>query len=123
MTDLNPEIWNNPTLGRAANNLRLDVLEKQEKENRHAKLEGRKPRTVYAENDYPMYEVEKNRPSRATVIHFTDEQEHEVPNPGGTPHKDRDYKTHPDAKQTDETSSPTEEKSKAGSSSEKTTKK
>lgn len=46
MSDLDPEIWNNPTLGEAANLERLDVRTAQDAENRAAKLEGREPLEV-----------------------------------------------------------------------------
>lgn len=84
MTDLDPEIWNNPTLGAAANNARLDVIEKQELENRNAKLEDREPREVIVDNDYPGWVQPVNErtgtvPSNAQVVHFADEQQNDIP--------------------------------------------
>ena len=89
MTDLDPEIWNNPTLGAAANNTRLDALEKQQLENRNAKLEGREPREVIVDNDYPGWKPDVNPrtgtvSSNVQVVHFADEKEHEKPNTGKT---------------------------------------
>jgi hypothetical protein len=83
MTDLNPEIWNNPTLGKAAHNERLDRLEKQQHEDRAARLENREPREVVVENDYPDWtpQVQERTgtvPSNAVVVHFADEQPHDV---------------------------------------------
>ena len=55
MTDLDPAIWDNETLGAAANGVFLDVLEKQQLENRAAAIEGRPARIVKRENRYPGY--------------------------------------------------------------------
>jgi hypothetical protein len=55
MTDLDPEIWNNPTLGSATTTPFLDVLEEQELENRRAKAEGRKPMVAKRDIVYPDY--------------------------------------------------------------------
>lgn len=84
MTDLNPEIWDNETLGAAANNTRLEVVEKQELENRNAKLEGREPREVIVDNNYPGWTPDVNPrtgtvPSNAQVVHFADENQNDVP--------------------------------------------
>lgn len=46
MVDLNPEIWNNPTLGEAVNLPFLDELEAQIMEDYAARVEGREPRRV-----------------------------------------------------------------------------
>lgn len=83
MTDLDPEIWDNPTLGAAANNKRLDVEEKQEWENRNAKLEDREPREVVVDNNYPGWtpDVQERTgtvPSNAAVVHFADENPNDV---------------------------------------------
>lgn len=80
MSELNPEIWNNPTLGAAANNERLDRIEKQYLEDRNAKLEDREPREVKVDNDYPGWEPEKWN-SHSTVVHFSDEQGNDVEKP------------------------------------------
>ena len=84
MSELNPEIWDNKTLGAAAQNQNLDVLEKQQIEDRNAKIEEREPREVVHENYYPGWEPEKNRPSYASNVHFADEQENDVPTGGET---------------------------------------
>lgn len=83
MVDVNPEIWNNETLGDAAHNERLDRLEKQQHEDRSAKLEGREPREVVVENTYPGWAPETNPrtgtvSSNFTPVHFADEQPFEV---------------------------------------------
>lgn len=89
MTDLDPAIWDNPTLGAAANNTRLDVIEKQELENRNAKIEGREPREVVVDNTYPGYvqpvsERTGTVPSNAQVVHFADEQQNDIPVDSGS---------------------------------------
>lgn len=78
MTDLDPEIWNNPTLGAAAKNPRLDVIEAQEIEDRAAKIEGREPLEVVAENDYPGWtppvdERTGTTPSNFNVLQYVEE--------------------------------------------------
>lgn len=78
MTDLDPAIWDNPTLGAAANNPRLDAIEKQEIEDRNAKLEGREPLPVVVDNNYPGWTPDVNPrtgtvPSNAEVVHFADD--------------------------------------------------
>lgn len=100
MTDLDPAIWDNPTLGKAANNRRLDVVEKQELENRNAKLEGREPREVIVDNDYPGWDYDRNGavPSTAPVVHFADEQLNDIPQTGET--------ENPEPEGTDETEEP-----------------
>lgn len=55
MTDLNPEIWENETLGAATNGVFLDQLEKQQLENRSAAIEQRPARIVKRENRYPGF--------------------------------------------------------------------
>ena len=84
MTDLDPAIWDNPTLGAAANNERLDRLEKQQHEDRAAKLEDREPRNVVVDNTYPDWTPEVSPrtgtvPSNYTVVHFADENQNDVP--------------------------------------------
>jgi hypothetical protein len=84
MTDLDPAIWDNPTLGAAANNERLDAIEKQQLENRNAKLEDREPREVVVENTYPDWKPELNPrtgtvASNYQVVHFADEQQSDIP--------------------------------------------
>jgi hypothetical protein len=90
MTDIDPEIWNNPTLGAAANNERLDRLEKQQLEDRNAKLENREPREVVVDNTYPGWTPELDSrtgtvPSNLQVVHFADEQPNDIPVDSGVP--------------------------------------
>ena len=83
MTDLDPAIWDNPTLGAAANNKRLDVIERQELEDWSAKCENREPREIVAENTYPGWKPEVNPKtdtvaSNFTPVRFVDEQPSDV---------------------------------------------
>lgn len=71
MVDVNPEIWENKTLGAASNGLFLDALEAQQQENRRAVLEEREPLTVKRENRYPGFE-EGKVDSQHTGITFGD---------------------------------------------------
>lgn len=84
MTDLNPEIWDNPTLGAAAQNENLDRVEKQQQEDRSAKIEGREPREVVVDNTYPGWKPEVSAktdtvPSNYQTVHFADEQQADIP--------------------------------------------
>lgn len=84
MTDLDPEIWNNPTLGAAAQNVRLDQLEKQQWEDRNAKIEGREPREIVVENNYPGWIAPTSErtgtvPSNYDPVHFADERQNDIP--------------------------------------------
>lgn len=84
MTDLNPEIWDNPTLGAAAPNENLDRLEKQQIEDRAAKFEDREPREVVVDNTYPGWTPEVSErtgtvPSNYQTVHFADEQQADIP--------------------------------------------
>jgi hypothetical protein len=84
MTDLDPEIFDNPTLGAAAPNVNLDQVTAQEIENRAAKFEKREPREIVVENNYPGYKPEVS-PVTGTVssnyqtVHFADEQQADIP--------------------------------------------
>jgi hypothetical protein len=53
MTDLDPEIWNNKTLGEAANGQFADEMQMQAIEDRAAKLENREPMLVRRIHRYP----------------------------------------------------------------------
>ena len=53
MVDLDPEIWENKTLGEAANLDTLDVRTAQEVEDRAARIEGREPLRVVRIHNYP----------------------------------------------------------------------
>lgn len=84
MTELNPEIWDNPTLGAAANNERLDRVERQQHEDRAAKLENREPREIVVENTYPDWTPEVAQrtgtvPSNYQVVHYADERPNDIP--------------------------------------------
>lgn len=93
MTDLDPAIWENPTLGEAAHNERLDRLEKQQHEDRAARLEGREPREVVVDNTYPDWTPEVNErtgtvPSNYQTVHFADENPNDIPVDSGSPDVD-----------------------------------
>lgn len=84
MTDLDPEIWENDTLGAAAPNKRLDVEQRQEIENHAAKVEGREPREIVSDETYPGWAPEVNPrtgtvPSNYQTVHFADEQQNDIP--------------------------------------------
>lgn len=84
MTDLDPEIWENRTLGAAAQNENLTRLEKQQHEDRQARVEGREPREVVIDNTYPGWtpEVQERTgtvPSNYQSVHFADEQQNDIP--------------------------------------------
>lgn len=87
MTDLNPEIWDNETLGAAAPNERLDVIERQILENRAAKFEGREPRTVVSDNTHPGWTPPVmprtgTTPSNYIATRFVDERPNDVQQSG-----------------------------------------
>jgi hypothetical protein len=84
VTDLDHEIWNNPTLGAAAHNENLTRLEKQQHEDRAAEVEGREPRQVIIERTYPDWtppvaERTGTVPSNYQEARFADEQQNDVP--------------------------------------------
>lgn len=87
MTDLDPAIWENKTLGAAAPNENLERLTKQQIEDRAAKFEGREPREIVVENTYPDWTPEVAErtgtvSSNYQNVHFADEQPHEIPTTG-----------------------------------------
>lgn len=93
MTDLDPEIWNNPTLGAAAPNENLDRLTKQQIENRAAHFEDREPREVVVDNVYPGWtppvaERTGTVPSNFQTVHFADENPADIPTDSGRPDED-----------------------------------
>lgn len=63
MVDVDPKIWDNPTLGEATNNLFLDEVEAQAKEDRAARREGRTPETIQREVRYPTMPPSGSVPS------------------------------------------------------------
>lgn len=93
MTDLDPEIWENKTLGAAAPNENLDRLTKQQQEDRAAKFENREPREVVIDNNYPDWtppvsERTGTVPSNFQTVHFADEQPADIPVDSGRPEED-----------------------------------
>jgi hypothetical protein len=84
MTDLDPEIFDNPTLGAAAPNENLDRLTAQQIEDRAAKFEGREPREIVVDNTYPGWKPDVSErtgtvPSNYQTVHFEDEQQADIP--------------------------------------------
>lgn len=55
LVDSNPELFENETLGAATTSPFLDQLEEQKREDFNARLEGREPRIVVAEDRYPQF--------------------------------------------------------------------
>lgn len=55
LSQTNPELFENPTLGEATTNPYLDQQEAQATEDYNARLDGREPRTVIAKNRYPQF--------------------------------------------------------------------
>ncbi len=70
MTDLDPEIWNNPTLGSVGSGPFLPEVEAQEKENYNARKEGREPKTVVYTENYPKYIPSGSVPSHVETLEF-----------------------------------------------------
>lgn len=93
MTDLDPAIWENETLGAAAQNENLERLTKQQIEDRSAKIEGREPREVVVENTHPNWSPEVNVRTGTVAsnyqnVHFADEQPNDIPTDSGNPEGD-----------------------------------
>jgi hypothetical protein len=83
MPDLDPEIWNNRTLGEVTTNENLERLTRQQLEDRSAQIEGREPRLVVVENTYPDWTAPTNDrtgtvPSNYTPVRFEDERPNDV---------------------------------------------
>ena len=68
MVDVNPDIFNNPTLGQAANGQFLDMVEAEMNEKRDAEIEGREPRELRRRENYPGYVKPKTLSSFDTGI-------------------------------------------------------
>ena len=88
MPDLDPAIWENRTLGDAAHNENLERLEKQQHEDRNARVEGREPREVIVERTYPDWAPTVNDrtgtvPSNYQAVHFADEGQNDIPADSG----------------------------------------
>jgi hypothetical protein len=116
MTDLDPEIWDNPTLGAAAPNENLDRLERQQIEDRAAKFEDREPREIVVENNYPGWTPEVNErtgtiPSNYQTVHFADENPNDIPVDSGRPDEDAGTVQEPETETDEETDSGTTEDS------------
>jgi hypothetical protein len=63
LSETNPELFENKTLGAATTSPFLDQLEEQKKEDFNARLAGREPRTVVAEDRYPQFMPSGSVPS------------------------------------------------------------
>lgn len=107
MTELDPAIWENKTLGAAAPNENLDRLERQRIEDRAAKFEDREPREIVVDNTYPGWTPEVNErtgtvPSNYQTVHFADEKPNDIPVDSGRPEEDAstvqvpEEETHPE---------------------------
>lgn len=72
MTDLNPEIWNNPTLGSVGAGPFLPEIELQQQEDRNARLEGREPKLVEYVHRYPKMMESGSVPSIRNDVEFKD---------------------------------------------------
>ena len=68
MVDVDPTIWDNPTLGQAANSPFLDLIEARMNEKRDAEIEGRSPRELTRRESYPGYVKPSNLSSFDTGI-------------------------------------------------------
>lgn len=55
LSQTNPELFANPTLGAATVTPFLDQVEEQKKEDFNARIAGKEPRTVIAEDRYPHF--------------------------------------------------------------------
>lgn len=67
MTDLDPKIWENPTLGAAAAGPFLDEVEAQKAEDLNARREGREPLVARHIDRYPKF-PEFNVPSTVSTV-------------------------------------------------------
>ena len=67
MTDLDPKIWENPTLGAAAAGPFLDEIEAQTAEDLNARREGREPLVARHVDRYPKF-PEFNVPSTVSTV-------------------------------------------------------
>lgn len=73
MVDLDPRIWDNPTLGAAVNLPFLDELEAQQTEDYAARVEGRAPRKVVHYPRHPEFMIgELTVPSNITQLQYVD---------------------------------------------------
>lgn len=83
MTDLDPAIWENKTLGSVTPNKNLEVVTRQDLENHAAKVEGREPREIVTDNNYPgwtppVQERTGTVPSNAIATRYADQESYEA---------------------------------------------
>jgi len=72
MTDLDPEIWQNKTLGAEGAGPFLPELEKQQIEDSNARREGREPKVVEYLNRYPKFVESGSVPSEQQEFAYID---------------------------------------------------
>jgi hypothetical protein len=70
MTELDPEIWKNPTLGSATTNAYLDEVEAQTIEDRNARIDGREPKIAVHFPRYPQLAESGSVPSEIKQLEF-----------------------------------------------------
>lgn len=70
MTDLDPKIWENPTLGEVGAGPFLPEIELQQAEDRNARLDGREPNIVEYVHRYPKLMGGETIPSLASDVVF-----------------------------------------------------
>ena len=70
MTDLDPKIWENPTLGEAGAGPFLPEIELQQAEDRNARLDGREPKIVEYVHRYPKLAENVTVPSLTSDVIF-----------------------------------------------------
>lgn len=71
MTDLDPEIWKNKTLGEAGSGPFLPEVERQAMEDRNAKVEGREPAVIEYVHRYPTMPPAHTIPSQVDEFRYT----------------------------------------------------
>ncbi|MFE1914974.1 hypothetical protein [Streptomyces anandii] len=72
MTDLDPEIWKNKTLGAEGAGPFLPELEKQQIEDVNARREGREPKVVEYVHRYPKFTESGSVPSEQQEFNFVE---------------------------------------------------
>lgn len=88
MVDVDPRIWDNPTLGEAVNLPFLDELEAQQMEDHAARVEGRAPRRVVHYPRKPEYPPgEETVDSNIQQIVYVDVDGDGIPDPVVVPKK------------------------------------
>jgi hypothetical protein len=71
MTDLDPAIWDNKTLGSAVQNENLERLTRQQQEDHSAKVEKREPRVIVHENTYPDWTPPVSERTGTVASHYS----------------------------------------------------